>query len=148
MTYFRAVVTAAAFFLLGGCFRYVQVQPAEIYPPAEVRIHVAPPRPVALRRDTIAVQAANVVKVEGSVTARRGDTFVLRDARLTYAGMELGARLNPGDSPFIPAAGDSFHVRQLDRGRTALVVIVPIGVVALLAVLAQSVLSDVATAGY
>jgi hypothetical protein len=148
MTYFRAVATAAAFFLLGGCFRYVPVQPGEINPPAEVRIAVAPPRPVPLRRDTGAVQAANVVKVEGSVTAMRGDTLVLRNARLTYAGLELGARLNPGDSPFIPAAGDSFHVRQLDGGRTMLLVIVPIGVVALLAVLAQSVLSDVATAGY
>jgi hypothetical protein len=93
------------------------------------------------------VQAVNVVRVEGSMTARRGDTLVLRNARLTYSGLELGARVNPGESPFIPAAGDSFHVRQLDRGRTALVVIVPIGVVALLVVLAQSVLSDVATAG-
>jgi hypothetical protein len=140
-------VTTAVSFLLAGCFRYVPVQPVGISPPAEVRIALAPPRPVELRRDTGAVQVVNVVKVQGSMTARRGDTLVLRNARLTYSGLELDARVNPGESPFIPAAGDSFHVRQLDRGRTALVVIVPIGVVALLVVLAQSVLSDVATAG-
>ena len=147
MTYFRAVALATVSFLLAGCYRYVPVQPAGISPPAQVRIALAPPRPVALRRDTGAVQAVNVVEVEGSMTARRGDTLVLRNARLTYAGLELGARLYPGESPFIPAAGDSFHVRQLDRGRTALVVIVPIGVAALLALLSLNVVSDVATGG-
>ena len=147
MTYFRAVAIAAASFLLAGCYRYVPVQPLGIAPPSEVRIALAPPRPVELRGDTGAVEGVNVVKVEGSMTARRGDTLVLHNARLTYAGLEMGARVNLGESPFIPAVGDSFHVRQLDRGRTALVVIVPMGLVAVLALLAQSVLSDAIIVG-
>jgi hypothetical protein len=130
MSYFKSVVLVGAAVLLPGCYRYVDVQPAAISVPADIRVEVVPPGRVSLQSDTGSLGFSNVRWLRGRMTASEGDTLVLRNAKLTVPGFprERGIR---GESRYVPEPAHRLRVRKLDGVRTTLAVVIPAAFVAI-----------------
>lgn len=115
--------------VISGCHRYVPVQPAQLRQNAQVRV-VAPPG------DTMVVRHAGGEElfgpwrqVAGRLTLVDGDTLSLRRATLRAQRTFWEA---PSEVRVELREGRSLHQRQLDGGRTAFAILVPVVIIGII----------------
>ena len=126
----RYVIAIMMIALVSGCYRYVPAASSDLAPGSRVRIDLATSQPLSVVADSGPATYRNVGAVRGHVVAHRGDSLVLREIYLVPADQSYGRRALAGQVSYVAETSDRVYQRRLDVARTALAVLVPVGLIA------------------